>query len=95
MTETYPEFPQMEVSAVAGHNVEDDQNPEDSVVGSQSVDWTKLPIIYYIDPAGEEQDPGHWVQYDLQHQQGRGFTSERSFLVPVPKTFIGLVYILI
>ena len=45
MTETYPEFPPIEVSAVAGHNVEDDQDPEDSVVGGQSEDGAELPII--------------------------------------------------
>ena len=55
-----------------GHNVEDDQDPEDGVVGSQSVNGAELPIIYYIDPGGEEQDLGHGVQDDLQHQQGRG-----------------------
>ena len=89
---TYPEFSPVEVSVVAGDDVEDDQDPEDGVVGSQSVNGAELPIVDYIDPAGEEQDLGYGVQYDLQHQQGRGFTSERSFLVPVPKTLFWLVY---
>ena len=69
---TYPEFSPVEVSVVAGDNVEDDQDPEDGVVGGQGVDGAEHPTIYNIDPGGEQQDPGHRVQDDLQHQHGRG-----------------------
>ena len=69
---TYPEFSPVEVSVVAGDNVEDDQNPEDGVVAGQGVDGAEHPIVHHIQPWREQQDPGHWVQDDLQHQQGRG-----------------------
>ena len=69
---TYPEFSPEEVSVVACEDVEDDQDPEDGVVGGQGVDGAEHPIVHHIQPWGEQQDPGHWVQDDLQHQQGRG-----------------------
>ena len=69
---TYPEFSPVEVSVVAGDDVEGDQDPEDGVVGGQSVDGAEHPIVNNVHPGGEHQDPGHWVQDDLQHQQGRG-----------------------
>ena len=69
---TYPEFSPVEVSVVAGDDVEDDQDPEDGVVGGQGVDGAEHPIIYNIQPWREDQDPGHRVQNNLQHQQGRG-----------------------
>ena len=69
---TYPEFSPVEVSVVAGDDVEDDQDPEDGVVGGQGVDGAEHPIVHHIKPWREQQDPGHWVQDDLQHQQGRG-----------------------
>ena len=51
----------MEVSVVvvAGHNVEDDQDPEDGVVGGQGVDGAEHTIVHHIKPGGEQQDPGH------------------------------------
>ena len=68
---TYPEFSPVEVFVVAGHNVEDDQDPEDGVVGGQGVDGAEHSIVHHIQPGGEQQDPGDTVQDDLQHQQGR------------------------
>ena len=72
---TYPEFSPVEVSVVAGDDVEDDQDPEDGVVGSQSVNGAELPIVHNVEPRGEDQDPGDTVQDDLQHQQGRWSSS--------------------
>ena len=68
---TYPEFSPVEVFVVAGHNVEDDQDPEDGVVGGQGVDGAEHSIVHNVEPRGEDQDPGDTVQDDLQHQQGR------------------------
>ena len=67
---TYPEFSPVEVSVVAGDDVEGDQDPEDGVVGGQGVDGAEHPIVHHIQPRGEDQDPGDTVQDDLQHQQG-------------------------
>ena len=47
---TYPEFSPEEVSVVACEDVEDDQDPEDGVVGGQGVDGAEHPTIYYIQP---------------------------------------------
>ena len=47
---TYPEFSPVEVSVVAGDDVEDDQDPEDGVVGGQGVDGAEHPIIDNIQP---------------------------------------------
>ena len=47
---TYPEFSPVEVSVVAGDDVEDDQNPEDGVVGGQGVDGAEHPIVHHIKP---------------------------------------------
>ena len=72
---TYPEFSPVEVFVVAGHNVEDDQDPEDGVVGGQGVDGAEHSIVHNVEPRGEDQDPGDTVQDDLQHQQGRWSSS--------------------
>ena len=47
---TYPEFSPVEVSVVAGDDVEDDQDPEDGVVGGQGVDGAEHPVVHHIHP---------------------------------------------
>ena len=47
---TYPEFSPVEVSVVAGDDVEDDQDPEDGVVGGQGVEGAEHPIVDNIEP---------------------------------------------
>ena len=47
---TYPEFGLAELSGVVGHDVEDDQDPKDGVVGGQGVDGAEHPIVHHIQP---------------------------------------------